>query len=124
MKEFQTEMHDIVKTVKFRKPKYNSLQTKLKEDIRKLRNDEKVYVAADKTSDYYKLTPERCAELLNNNITKEYKKTKKNVIDKINKDDKNLRKNLKLIIDSFLNNPKCRIINPSKPKLIKLASKS
>ena len=59
LKEFQTEMHDIVKTVKFRKPKYNSLQTKLKEDIRKLRNDEKVYVAADKTSNSYKLTQEK-----------------------------------------------------------------
>ena len=117
------------------------MQTQLKQDIRKLRNDDKVYVAADKTSNYYKLTPERHAELIENSVTKEYKKAKDNVIDRINKEDKKLTEKLEIDDrvyalekresfitlkdhkDSFRNNPKCRLINPSKSEIGKISKK-
>ena len=53
-----------------------------------MKSDDKVYVAADKTSNFYKVTPEKHTELLNNNITKNYKKANEVVMDRINKGDK------------------------------------
>lgn len=139
LKDFQTELYNIVKNIKFKHPRLDALQKKLKDDIEKIKNDDKVYVAADKTSNFYKLTPENHNELLNNNITKDYKKAKDNAVDKINKEDKQLAQKfeiddrvyalekresfitLKDHKDSFQNNPKCRLINPAKSELGKVS---
>ena len=141
LKQFEGKMHDIVQNVKFKHPKHNDLQKKMNDDIKNIKNDGKVYVAADKTSNFYKMDPERYTELLGNNITKEYKKVGEKVVDKINSDDKKLAKKLELDDriysmskrqsyitlkdhkESFPNNVKCRLINPSKSEIGKVSKR-
>ena len=90
------KMHQLVKNVKFRKYKPTTLQSTLRKDIKNMRNDEKMYVAADKTSNFYKMAPENYKTLLENNITKEYKKDNKRIVEKVNKNDKKLATKLEL----------------------------
>ena len=128
-----------MKNVKFRKYKPTTLQSTLRKDIKNMRNDEKMYVAADKTSNFYKTAPENYNTLLENNITKEYKKDNKRIVEKVNKNDKKIATKLELDNriysiserqafitlkdhkDSFPNNPKCRLINPSKSEVGKVS---
>ena len=48
----------------------------------------KIIVPEDKTRNFYKMEKDCYKELLNNNITKEYKKVDSNVTDDISKGDK------------------------------------
>ena len=73
LKYFQDGLCEIAKNIEFREVK-DSFQKKLKDDLKAIRNDKKVIVAADKTRNYYRMDKERYQELLNNNITKDYKK--------------------------------------------------
>ena len=66
LKEFEHEMHDLVKSVTFKQTKNSNLQNTMKRSMRDIRNDTKVYVSADKTSNFYKLEPEKYEELLSN----------------------------------------------------------
>ena len=68
LKEFENELHDLVKNVKFKRYKPNQLQNKMNKDIIKIKNDENVYVKADKTSNFYRMAPENYTELLENNL--------------------------------------------------------
>ena len=87
------------------------------------------------------MDPKKYEELLDNNITKEYKKTKEEAVKKVDLEDKALAE--KLDIDdrvhrttereafitikdhkpNFRNNTKCRLINPAKPELGKVSKK-
>ena len=84
IKQFESEMHDLVKNIKFKKYKPNLIQKKMNDDLKKMKDDEKVYVAADKTSNFYRMSSEHYKELLEQNITKEYKKVNKKVVRKVN----------------------------------------
>ena len=95
----------------------------------------KIIVPANKTINYYKMEKDSYKELLNNNITKEYKKVDSNVTDDISKGDKAAAERLEIddrlyctqkrdafitLKDhkqNFINNPKCRVINPCKSEL-------
>ena len=94
-----------------------------------------VFVKADKTTNYYKTAPEDYMTLVNENVTKTYKKTNPNVLDIITLEDKNIAEKIDLADrievsasrDSFItlkdhkpdfiNNPTCRLINPSKSEI-------
>ena len=54
-----TNWCDNMKNIKFKHNYLSPFQRKMKDDIKKLKNDDKIYVAADKTSNFYKLTPEK-----------------------------------------------------------------
>ena len=141
LKEFENGIYDLVKNVKFKKYAPNNLQSKMKNDILDMNNNEKVYVAADETTNFYKLNPETHKELLENNITKDYKKANKDTITKVNKDDKKIAENLELEDriysfqkrncfitmkdhkENFENNPKCRLLNPAKTELGKISKR-
>ena len=47
---------------------------KLNEDICKIRSSDKMFVSADKTRNYYKITEENYNKILHDNITKTLKK--------------------------------------------------
>ena len=96
LKQFEQELYDIVKNIKFKRYKPNDLQHRMKEDIKKMKNNDKVFVSADKTSNFYRMSPENYKELLKNNITKEYKKADEDIPDKVNKGDKKLANKLEL----------------------------
>ena len=137
LNQFESEIHDLVKNVMFKPYKTNPLQTKMNEDIKNIKRDDKVYVAAENI----KFLQERYQELLENNITKEYNKFSDKVVDQINDGDKKLAKKIELKDriysmgkrqsyitvkdhkESFPNNVKCRLINPSKSELGKVSKR-
>ena len=89
----------------------------------------------------YKVPVEKYNKLLKENVTKEYKITSKTEIKTINKEAKKIAKSYKLEDriesmaekeafitlkdhkENFVNNPKCRLINPSKSEIGIISSK-
>ena len=136
----QDGLIELAKNVKFRRHS-NQFQNKLKEDLKNIKNESKVIIAADKTRNHYKIEKEEYKELLQNNITKEYKKSNDKLVEKITNGDKDIA--VELEIDdrlyctvkresyitlkdhkpNFMNNPKCRVLNPCKSELGKVSKK-
>ena len=134
LKYFLDGLCDLAKNLKFRKIR-EQFQNTLNEDLKNMKSETKVVIAADKTRNHYKMEKEKYQEYLENNITKDYKKAEKNVVKNITKDDQKVA--AKLEIDDrvhvtskrdsyitvkdhkpgFMNNPKFRLINPTKAEL-------
>ena len=113
----------------------DSLQAKLDKDVQEIRQDKNIYVKADKTTNHYKAEPQDYLNLLQKNVTKAYKKTNKDIPDSITSVDKKIAEDLKLddraetsasreafitLKDhkpDFINNPTCRLINPTKSEI-------
>jgi hypothetical protein len=87
LKEFEDEMLKLVQNIEFSN-KNNMFQEKLNEDIIRTKEDDKLLVSADKTTNFYELEPEQYDKLLNNNITKDYKKATVALEKNITKGDK------------------------------------
>ena len=66
-------LYDLVIGIKFRKYS-NTFQKHLKEDIKKIVDEERMFIAADKTTNFYKVTNDKHDELLKKQINKDYKK--------------------------------------------------
>jgi len=112
---------------------------KLNDDTKLIKNETKLLIAADKTTNFYKLEPSKYIDLLEQNITKSYKKTNPNTVRDIHKENKNIA--TKLGIDdrvdttanknafitlkdhkpNFANKPTCRLINPTKSEIGKIS---
>ena len=113
----------------------NSLEKKLSKDVKEIREEKNIFVKADKTTNYYKTEAKDYVTLVDKNVTKTYKKTNPNVPDMITLKDKKIAEKLKLddrvevsasrasfitLKDhkpDFVNNPTCRLINPSKSEI-------
>ena len=108
---------------------------KLNEDIYKIRSSDKMFVSADKTRNYYKITEENYNKILHDNITKTYKKAQPSLPKMI---DMEARKTTKIFnIDNKMDitakcqcfvtikdhkddlrvNTKYRLLNPTKSEL-------
>lgn len=132
--KFEEDLFNLVNKIKFRKSN-NNFQRKLKSDIKNIKNSSKTLTPADKTSNLYRLTNTKYNQLLQNSVTKTYKKintkidekineegkilaNKKNILNKINKNGKDeCFITLKDHKDNFENNPTTRLINPAKNEL-------
>ena len=68
----------------------------MKEDIKKIRNGDKLYIASDKTTNYYKTDVKEYNELKKRNIEKDYKKSEESEVDKVTKEDKKIAEKFKL----------------------------
>ena len=77
---FENNMIDLINNIQFHK-KSNSLQEKLKEDRRKINRSSKVFIPADKTSNFYGMEVDQHKELLKRNIENECKKGPDDLID-------------------------------------------
>ena len=62
----------------------------LKDDAIKIKNETKLLIAADKTTNFYKLEPSAYNDLLEQNITKSYKKAQPDTVQAIHAENKNL----------------------------------
>ena len=118
-------------SIKFRRAT-NALQTKLAKDKKNITSSSKLYVPADKTTNIYKLNVKGNDKLLRDNITAKYRKVSNNTTEHINHEANVLAANLKLedrikqlaekkafitLKDykaNFVNQPKCKLINPAK----------
>ena len=132
--QFENKMFTLIQNIKFRKTN-NEFQNKLSQGLEKIRKDDELLVAADKTTNFYRLNNPSYTKLLDTSITKAYKKAPPNTSTKIVSEEKNIAKSLGLDdrIDSlatkdcfvtlkdhksnFSNNPTCRLINPSKSEI-------
>ena len=85
----------MTKNVEFRNIN-NTFQEKLKNDIKELRESDKVYVSADKSLNIYKMEKDEYKKLLFENVTKTYKKTREEKLKTINKGAKTIAQKLEL----------------------------
>lgn len=138
--QFEDDMYRLIANIKFVETK-DKFQSRLKQDIKKLKSGNKVMVSADKTTNLYQVSDSDYRKLVSDNITKDYKKSEafaKRTVDRkskqlINNIDQNLSKRmeahsqspcfitLKDHKDGFASNPKCRLINPAKTDLGKVS---
>ena len=69
---FETDLFRLIKKVKFKREN-NNFQMKLSRDIKELRSSKCIWVRADKSRNMYKIEPSKYQEILNNEITDNYK---------------------------------------------------
>ena len=132
---FEADMYKLIKNIQYKQHYSNSLQQKMNKDIKDMRSSGCFYVEADKTTNIYKLSPGQYNKLLNDNITTTY--TKQSILAKstIDAEAKTIAEKhliadraevfavrdtyitLKDHKDNFVNNPKCRLINPAKGEM-------
>ena len=138
LKPFEDDLIDMMKNIEFSN-KTNPFQQKLRAEQRSIKEEPKLIVAADKTTNFYKVDPKEYKELVSKNVQKEYKKEIIQNVQKINKAHKNIVKKLgiqdrvyktcnresfvtlKDHKENFRNNPKCRLLNPTKCELGKIS---
>ena len=124
--------------MQFRRVK-NDFQNRLKNDIRSIQSSKKVFIFADKTRNIYEMEKSNYEKLLTDNITKTYKQSNNNVYNSIDLEAKRIAKKVEIADrveciaekpayialkdhkENFNINPKCRLINPAKSKLGKVA---
>ena len=74
---FEIKMKEMVQNIKFKKVNSAFLE-QLRKDMRtRITGSDKLLIPTDKTSNFYRLDTNKCLELLNNKITKDYKKPPK-----------------------------------------------
>ena len=86
---FEEDLRLMIKNIKFRKVN-NEFQTKLSEDIKKIKNSKKLFINADKSHNTYEMTKEEHGKYLPENVTKIYKITPRSKINRINTEAKNI----------------------------------
>lgn len=139
LNDFENKMTSLIQSIEFRAPRQSEFQDKLHNCIQTINKNENMYVPADKTTNYYKLSADEYELLLKKNIEKQYKKTSTNTENTINGQAKNIAQHLQIADrvemlarkdafitlkdhkDNFQNNPTCRLINPAKSELGKVS---
>ena len=131
LRPFEMDLYELARSITF-KPTTNTFQKNLQKDIQSIKLSNKMFVAADKTTNIYEMDVDNYRKLLRDNITSTYKKADKSLTKKINQEAKHIAEKLKLDNrieclaeknsyitlkdhkDNFYNNPQCRLINPTK----------
>ena len=139
LRPFEKDLLEMINSIKF--DNYiSNFHKKMKNDIRKLLEPNKIIIFADKTRNLYKATPKFYKQLITNSITKTYKTTNEDLSKIINSDsekliDKKRFKNRKIpkyteseafitVKDhknNFPLNIECRLINPGKNHIGKIS---
>ena len=127
-------MYDLVRSIEFKRAN-TVFQNQLNKDINMINKDQLLFIPADKSNNLYKVSKDTYSKLLQDNITKSYKKYNVSLINNINKEVKVIAAELKLDDrieqfnqrDAFVtlkahkvnfqNDPKCRLINPAKSEI-------
>ena len=138
LKDFEKDLIDLMKNIEFLNQR-NDFQDKLKTEEEAIKNEDKLLVAADKTTNFYKVDPEKYQELLEKEVNNDYKKENIQHIQKINKAHKQVVRDLDIADrvfktvdreafvtlkdhkENFDNNPKCRLLNPTKGEIGKIS---
>ena len=128
---FEKDLMSMIRNIEFR-PVHNEFQTKMRNDINAIKASGKVVVAADKSSNLYKMDKDVYESHLVNSITATYKKSDQDKVDHINNNAYKCAKQLDLddrmekmqTSEAFITvkdhkenfnvSPTFRLINPSK----------
>ena len=95
IKPFENDLIDLIKNIEFEN-KTNPFQQQLKNEKEMVKNEPKIIVSADKTSNYYKVDPKEYKELVKKNVEAEYKKETARNIQNTNKAHKKIVKKLEI----------------------------
>ena len=133
---FEADMVDLMNNINFKtNNRRNHFQNILQNDVKCIHKSDKVYVAADKTTNMYKMNKDQYKKLILENITSNYKKTDEDFMNEINKEANDIAIGLELenkveglaekqayitLKDhkkDFIDKPSCRLINPTKNEL-------
>ena len=135
---FEIDTCNVVSSRKYRKS-IDDFQEQMKEDISSINSSPDVFVFADKTNIIYKAPPEEYKKLLEENVTKTYKKSTERLEKSINLEAKIIAKKLDLVErvecltkksafitlkdlkENFQASLPCRLINPSQSELGKVS---
>ena len=138
LETFEKDLYNRFSSLKYRKPT-DDFQEQMKEDISSINSSPDVFIFADKTNDIYKAPLEQYKNLLKENVTKTYKKSREHFEKSINLEAKNIAKKIDLVetVECLAKNPAsvtlkdhkenfqaslpCRLINPSKSELGKVS---
>ena len=138
LKAFEKDLVKLLQNIKFRK-RSNKFLGELNKQCRKISQQNKLIVPADKTTNNYLVTTEKYKSLVNKEIHKNYRKETPKNVEKVNKehgktvrelelDDRvfktaprNAFVTLKDHKPDFQNRPSVRLINPTKPEIGKIA---
>ena len=85
-KDFEKDLLKLIENIQFRTVSDEFLN-KLNEDMNKIRSSNELFVSADKTQNHYEIAKENY-KILNDNITKTYKKAQPSLPKKINMEAK------------------------------------
>ena len=124
-------MLKLIQNIEFNKDK-SEFQKQLSHDTSKIKADAKMYIPADKTTNFYCLNTDSYKQLMDTSITKSYKKAQSSAPNQIISEEKKIATDLNLHnrIDAlssknafitlkdhkpnFQNKPTCQLINPTK----------
>ena len=131
---FENDLYNLVSNIQF-SPRRNTFQQQLASDVKEISASKSVLVSADKSTNLYSMSKESYKKLLNENITKNNKKScdeikhtidleGKGIASKLELDDrmetyaeKEAFITLKDHKDNFRTKPACRLINPAKTEI-------
>ena len=71
---FENDLYNLVSNIQF-SPRRNTFQQQLASDVKEISASKNVLVSADKSTNLYSMSKESYKKLLNENITKNYKKS-------------------------------------------------
>ena len=139
LNEFEAKMTNLIQNIEFKDLRSTEFQNELSKHVESMSKDNNLYVPADETTNFYKMNASDYNTLLKKNIEKEYRKAPDNAEMHINTEAKAFAQTLKIDDrveklapkesfitlkdhkDNFLNNPTCRLINPTKSELGKVS---
>ena len=132
---FEDGMLNLIQNIEFKDVKCN-FQNEMNSDIKnKIKRPGSLLIPADKTTNYYTMTPASYDKFIKENVTKTYKKSSDIVANKLDTQSASIAKQLKLddrieklakneafitLKDhkpAFNDHPTCRLINPSKSEI-------
>ena len=135
---FENDLFNLIEKIEFKKVT-NCFQNRMSEDLKSIKNSQKLFIKADKTRNMYSVETDKYEILLKGNITKTYKKSNIENVNKVNQEAAKITKKLGIadrvqtlsedpafvtIKDhkpEFPNNIKCRLLNPSKSQVGKIS---
>ena len=140
LKEFEEALAKLLRNIKFRK-RSNPFLAKLKDEIKKINKQKNMIIPADKTSNNYLVPPTQYEKLLAKEVQKDYKLESEINVRNVNSEHgatitelglgdrvfttvpRNAFISLKDHKENFENNPQCRLLNPTKPEIGRIAMK-
>ena len=135
---FEDDLVNLISNLEFDN-KLSGFQKQLNKDVKQIHNSTNLYVPADKTPNVYTVSKQTYEQLLNKNITAHYTKDRDDTENLINKEASGIANKLNIADrvqvmtnqqcyvtlkdhkDNFMNDPKCRLINPAKSQIGRIA---
>ena len=135
---FENDLGHLVSNLEYR-DNSNKFQNKMRKDVKFINMSKNILVKADKTKNIYEIKPEQYSKLMRENVTANYEKTESDIEKEINLEAKIITEKLNISDrvekiapksayitikdhkEDFQKRTKCRLINPSKSNIGKIA---